>query len=256
MTITCLIIDDEKAAREGLTLLLNDFPEIRIIGHCKNGVEAIDQIQALKPDLILLDIQMPLVNGFEVLASIPKPHPKIIFITAYDEFALKAFEVNAIDYLLKPFSDERFAEAINRAKELIETNKEQHMNDLVQQTRSSLKQPNTLAETNDNRLVIKSDGSIHLVKCEEIIYVEAFDYYVKIHVNNRFYLLRETMKNMESKLPRSSFCRIHKSSIVNLQMVSSLEKQESGDYTVLLKSGNELKVSRSYRASLRSRLGE
>ncbi|MEQ9307077.1 MAG: LytTR family DNA-binding domain-containing protein [Marinoscillum sp.] len=254
--ISCIIVDDEKTAREGLSLLLQDFPEISVIGTCKNGVEAIDQIRAYKPNLLLLDIQMPVINGFEVLASIPQPYPTTIFITAHDEYALKAFEVNAIDYLLKPFSDKRFAEAMERAIQKITTQQNQQLSGLLRHTKSSLQQPTSLTGINEDRLVIRSDGSVHLVNFADIVFIEAFDYYVKIHVADRFYLLRETMKNMEVKLGRGGFCRIHKSYIVNLQKICSVEKQDSGDYLAVLNDGIKLKVSRGYRGGLMDSLSQ
>jgi two-component system, LytTR family, response regulator len=259
MKATCLIIDDEETARRGLAVLLEDFPELQLAGFCANGVEAIDQIRSLRPDLIFLDVQMPGINGFEVLASLPKPWPQVIFITAHDQFALKAFEVNAVDYLLKPFSDERFEEAVRRATKNIEAKRnEQHpLNKLIEHTSASLKGSSSLLQqpANDQRLVIKVDGSIHLIDFRQISHVEAFDYYVKIHVEHRFFLLRETMKKMEERLPSPDFIRIHKSYIVNISFVKALQQLDNHDYEVVLESGPQLKVSRNYKTQLLESLG-
>lgn len=253
MKITCLIVDDEHTAREGLRLLLRDFPQIDLVGTCKNGIEAIDEIQALRPDLVLLDIQMPMVNGFEVLASIPKPHPQIIFITAHDEYAVRAFEIHALDYLLKPFSDERFASAISRATENIRLAKAQNYAHLLKSTNQSSGE--SIAEKAKGRLAVRADGAIHLLPFSEISHVEAYDYYVKIFTKNRFYITRDTMKSMESQLPSSDFIRIHKSYIVNQNQLKSLEKTDQSEYEVVLNSGVRLRVSRSKVTELKTLFG-
>ena len=245
MKITCLIVDDEQSAREGLRALCEDYKEIEVIGICKNGIEAINEIQALKPDLVLLDIQMPKINGFEVLASIPEPRPEVIFITAHDEFAVKAFEVHAIDYLLKPFSDERFLQAVIRAITHIRTSHHSDINDLIQIHRNSPERSPDLRDSDEQRLVIKADGAIHMIQKKDICHVEAFDYYVKIHVSNRFYLIRETMKSLEDRLESGRFMRIHKSYIVNRSYIRSLKRLSNGEHVILLTTNQTLRVSRS-----------
>lgn len=237
MKISCLIVDDEHSAREGLRILLEDYPAIEVVGVCKNGMEAIDEIQALRPDLVLLDIQMPQINGFEVLASISKPRPQIIFITAHDEFAVRAFDINALDYLLKPFTDERFDQAIQKALTNIRLAKTQNLDKL-----SAIGSP---VSPNEPRLTIKVDGVIHRVPFSEICYIEAFDYYVKVHLSAHCHLVRDTMKNMESELKTDQFLRIHKSYIANLNYVSALHKTNSSEYELELRNGDKLKVSRS-----------
>lgn len=257
MKFTCVIIDDEEAARKGLESIVSEMHDLELIGTCANGVEAIDRILADRPDLIFLDVQMPGINGFEVLASLPRPWPAVIFITAHDQFALRAFEVNAVDYLLKPFSDERIAEAVNRAKQSISNKKGNSLHNLVSQTRASLRGPSSVVETGSSggRLVIKADGSIHLLDTEDLIYVEAFDYYVKIHVRDRFFLLRETMKKMEQRLPETVFVRIHKSFIVNISYIKALHRLENNEYEAELINANRLKVSRTFKAQVMQRLG-
>ncbi|MFY0686033.1 MAG: response regulator transcription factor [Cyclobacteriaceae bacterium] len=255
MKAKCLIVDDELTAREGLKMLCDENPQLNVVGICKNGMEAIDEIHALKPDLVLLDVQMPGVNGFEVVANIPEPKPKIIFITAHDQFAIRAFEINAIDYLLKPFSDERFEQAIHKAIELIKLNKSQNLERLIKSTESNALEGSANQDSNDSeRLVIKSDGSVHIIQKAEIKFIEAFDYYVKIHVGNRFYLIRETMKKME-RLLDDRFMRIHKSSIVNRSHIKSINKHSSTECEVVLTTSEKLKVSRSKIAELKGWLG-
>ncbi|MFY0601374.1 MAG: response regulator transcription factor [Cyclobacteriaceae bacterium] len=255
MRLTCIIVDDEVSARLGMKAMLEDFPDLELIGSCANGVDAIDQITSLKPDLIFLDVQMPDINGFEVLSSLQKPWPEVIFATAYDQFALGAFEVNAVDYLLKPFSDERFAEAIARAKEKIKSNSSDKLDKLIKQAKAKGSGSSLIDEKSQERLVIKVDGSVHMINFGDIHYIEAFDYYVKIHVGNRFFLIRETMKKMEGKLPSSSFIRTHKSYITNLSHLVALHKLSNSEYALELKDGTRLKVSRSSRTKLMERLG-
>jgi len=256
--ITCIIVDDEETARRGLAALVSELGDIDLIGVCSNGVEAVDSIQALRPQLVFLDVQMPEISGFEVLSSLKKPWPQVIFTTAHDQFAIKAFDINAVDYLLKPFSDERFEEAVRRAKRKIEESKESAaVRDLIKNGGGHLREGSSLVPESlnqKNRLVIKSDGSIHLIDFFSVRYIEAFDYYIKIHVESRFYLLRESMKAIAEKLPAESFVRIHKSFIVNMACVTSLHKLDNSEYEVELKGGEKLKVSRNFKSELMTRL--
>ena len=240
MKIKCLIVDDELTARQGLSLLCEEHDSLDVIGTCKNGMEAIEEIKALKPDLVLLDVQMPKVNGFEVLASIDDPKPQVIFITAFDEFAIKTFEVNALDYLLKPFSDSRFEQAIERAIERIKSNLPQKLPSSF----SSNSQDHKM-ESDDDRLAVKIDGAIHILNRSQISHVEAFDYYVKIHLREMFFLLRETMKTMETKLDSDQFKRVHKSFIVNKSHVKALENPSKNEHELVLQTGLRIRVSRS-----------
>lgn len=244
MTYSCLIVDDELTARQGLVSLCDENSQLEVIGTCKNGVEAIDRIRTYKPDLILLDVQMPKIDGFEVLTSIPKPWPQVIFITAYDEYAIKAFEINAVDYILKPFSDERFQMAIKRAIEKISSQKKSDFSGFITKQAGNVSSRD-LRDSDEERLIIKSDGNIQLLLKKEIMYVEAFDYYVKIHVEDRFYLIRESMKMMESKLETSHFLRVHKSFIVNREYVQTFARQSNGEYQITLTNDFEVKVSRT-----------
>lgn len=243
MKIKCLIVDDEQVARQGLQLLCEEFQELQIVGLSKDGVEAIDDIQSFLPDLVLLDIQMPKINGFEVLQNISPPLPQIIFITAHDEFAIQAFEVNAIDYLLKPFSDERFEKAIKKAIAHIQARKKQNFSSLVQRVKSKPGIPQ-LRHSDKNRLIVKSDGRIQVISKEDIVQIEAFDYYVKIHIPSRFYLIRETMKNMEDLLVESNFMRVHKSHIVNKNYIKELFKEPGSDFQIITTNQQKVKISR------------
>lgn len=252
MAINCIIIDDENEAREGLSLLLEEDSDIHIQQICSNGLDAIDAINTLKPDLILLDIQMPGANGFEVLSNINEPIPEVIFITAYDQFALKAFEVHALDYLLKPFSDERFYEALEHAKKKVGDQADNRPKAVTQMAEDAVKKQNikeTITATADGRVVVKSDGKIHFIQKSSITWVEAYDYYVKIHSNEKYLLVRETMKNILLKLGKE-FHRIHKSAIVNTSYIKSIDKQSNNEAEIVLSTGQILKVSRSYKTSL------
>lgn len=243
--ITCLLVDDEHVALEGLKFMCSKYDGLEVVGSCRNGVEAIDGIRKLKPDLVLLDIQIPKVNGIEVLTSLDAPLPNVIFITAYDEFAIKAFELNAIDYLLKPFTDERFDQAIHRALEKIQAKTTVDFDPLIKAHGSPSGQGPDIRHLDEQRLVIKVDGKVHFIPKSEIIYFEAYDYYVKIHAHDRFYLIRETMKHLEDQLISDQFMRTHKSYIVNRHYVSAMAKLSAGNYALELIKGHQAKISRS-----------
>jgi two-component system LytT family response regulator len=235
--IRTLIVDDEPLARSNLALLLGEDPEIEIIGECGSGMEAIAEIHKSKPDLLFLDVQMPECDGFDVLEFLGKDVPPVvIFVTAYDQYALRAFEAGALDYLLKPFDNARFELAQARAKERIALG------------RSS--PPRT------ERLVVKDTGQVWFVKLSEIDWIEAADYYACLHVGKRTHLLRRSMSELEQELDAKVFCRVHRSSIVNLDRVQRIELNEDGEHDVLLNTGARLRLSRRYRKELRSRLGE
>jgi two-component system LytT family response regulator len=256
--IKVIIVDDELEAREGLKLLLGKDQEVDIVSICKNGIEAIEALTNFSVDLMFLDIQMPMVDGFEVIRSVPENRlPSIIFTTAYDQFALRAFEVHAIDYLLKPFTDDKFFKSLNRAKEII-SQKDQGkyistMKEIAQEAVSTGDEHVMLYSNQPslNRLIIKESGRVHFLELPKIIWIEAFDYYVKIHVEGRFYLLRESMKKLMEGLPAEMFIRIHKSSIININYLKFIEIIGNGEYMAHMNSGNELKVSRSFKDSVK-----
>jgi two-component system LytT family response regulator len=248
--IRTIIVDDEPIARRNLWALLKGDPEIEIIGQSGSGTQAVKLIKETLPDLLFLDVQMPEVDGFEVLKRIkPERLPAIIFVTAYDQYALKAFEVHALDYLLKPFNDERFALALERAKAQI---KQRNATELSQKLLALLDEHGGGgAEAKETqyltKFLIKSASRVFFVKAEEIDWIEAADYYVQLHTGEKSHLLRETMADLESRLDPKTFLRIHRSTIVNLRRVKEVQMRAGGDYFVVLESGTELKLSRSRR---------
>ncbi len=224
---------------------------------CANGLEAIAAIERHAPDLLFLDIQMPQVNGFEVLNSLaPEQRPAVVFTTAYDAYTLQAFEVHAIDYLLKPFTDERFFRSLNHAKQLIRAQQPSALQSLLQEPQIKTADQSTLIQEENpatkDKLVVKADGRVHFVAYADIIWIEAYDYYVKIHVGDRYFLLRDSLKHLERRLPSEQFVRIHKSSIVNRRYVEALLPQEHGsEFAVVLRNGPTLRSSRSYREGVK-----
>ena len=245
--IRTLIVDDEPIARRNLRALLGGDHEVEIVGECGSGPQAVRLIQANSPDLLFLDVQMPEMDGFEVLKRLdPGQLPAVIFVTAYDQYAIKAFEVQALDYLLKPFNDERFAQALGRAK-----------TQLAQREAAGLKQrllalleteagrPTPAPPIYEEKFLIKSASRVFFVKAEEIDWIEAADYYVCLHVGGQSHLLRETMSEMEAKLAPARFLRIHRSTIVNLSRVRSIQTRAGGEYAVVLEDGTLLRLSRS-----------
>ncbi len=255
-----IIVDDEQEAREGMALLLQQDPSVHVAAICSNGLEALEAVRHHQPDLLLLDIQMPQVNGFEVLNSLDETtRPAVIFVTAYDEYALKAFEVHAVDYLLKPFTDQRFFAALQHARALID--RQHGFNDNHQLTQLlKAQQPQEApriihAPLVNDRLPVKADGNIHLIPLQDLIKVTAYDYYIKLHTGSHTFVVRDSMKNMENTLPASQFVRIHKSAIINIQYLTDMLSAPQGETTVQLKSGEQLRVSRSYKDRLKSMIG-
>ena len=260
--IRTLVVDDEPEAREGICQLLQQDPDIELVGTSKNGLEAIQHIDSRSPQLLFLDIQMPKINGFEVLNSLPGNQvPLVVFVTAFDQYALKAFEIHAIDYLLKPFTDERFFDCLNHAKRAIRQGNETTLQHLLSSYVDSLpvKKESELLPTSplglSDRLVIKSSGKIYFLAHEDIIWIEAQDYCIDIHLADQHYRVRESMKSMEARLPESQFARIHKSSMVNLHHIDRLEPFFNGEYMVFLRNGKKLKLSRGHKDKLWKRLG-
>jgi len=229
-------VDDEPLARSNLAVLLRLDLEIEIVGECGSGAEALAEIRRAKPDLVFLDVQMPECDGFDVLELLGKDlPPAVVFVTAYDQYALRAFEAGALDYLLKPFDNTRFARALGRAKERIAHGS------------------NSLRTV--ERLAVKSAGRICFLKLSEIDWIEAADYYACLQVGTKTHLLRRSLSELERELDRTVFCRIHRSTIVNLDRVRGLLLSEDGEYQVLLEDGARLRLSRRYRKQLQSRLG-
>ena len=255
--IRTLIVDDEPLARRNLRVLLEKDPQIEILDECRNGREAVKAINALSPDLIFLDIQMPELDGFDVLARVgPEQIHAIIFVTAFDQYAWKAFEVHALDYLLKPFDDERFAFALRRAKAQIEA---REIDRVSKRLLALLEERESLADSSAEknyltRLMIKASGRVVLLKVGEIDFIEADGNYAKLHVGRKAHLLREKMHDLEGRLDPAKFVRIHRSIIVNLDRIKELHPHFNGDYIVVLEDGRQLRLSRTRRENLEARL--
>jgi two-component system, LytTR family, response regulator len=253
-----LIIDDEPLARRNIRLLLEKDPQIEILDECRDGREAVKAINALSPDLIFLDIQMPEIDGFDVLARVgPERIQAIIFVTAFDQYALKAFDVHALDYLLKPFDDERFTHALRRAKAQIEA---REIDRLTKRLLALLEERETERKTSIpqkdylTRLMLKVSGRVVLLKVDEVDFIEADGNYAKLHVGRKEHLLREKMNDLEDQLDPAKFVRIHRSTIVNLDRIKEMHPHFNGDYVVVLQDGSKLRLSRSRRENLETKL--
>jgi two-component system, LytTR family, response regulator len=232
--IRTIVVDDEPLARSNVMALLRRDPEVEILGECGSGTEAIATIDRTRPDLVFLDIQMPECTGFDVLEQLgSRLTSEIVFVTAHDIYALQAFEAGALDYLLKPFADERFEVTLRRIKSRMV------LRDLP---------------TPDRRLFIRSVGRISIVHIDDIDWIEAADYYACLHVGAATHLIRKTINELEHELDSSTFCRIHRSSIVNVRRIETLALNEGGEYDVVLQDGHKLRLSRGYRQRLQARL--
>jgi two-component system, LytTR family, response regulator len=246
-----MIVDDEPLARERLASLLSAEQDIEVIGQCRDGEEAVLGIQQHKPDLVFMDVQMPALNGFEVIDAVGSEHmPLVIFVTAYDQHALRAFQVRALDYLLKPFDRERFSEALQRARKQIEREETGDLGRRLLALVKDLRKDQPRAE----RLVVKSGGRLFFLRADEIDWIEAAGNYVRLHVGNTSHLLRETMNAIEGRLDPEKFFRIHRSRIVNMERIQELQPWLNGEYSVLLRTGTRLTLSRGYREKLQDRL--
>jgi two-component system LytT family response regulator len=247
-----LIADDEPLARERLKMLLVGQEGFEVIGECHDGPSTIDAIRRSKPDLVFLDVQMPGANGFDVVSALGEEElPLFVFVTAFDTYALKAFDVHALDYLLKPFDRDRFLQALARARQQLEGPSNSDLRSrLLALVRDLEPAPQRL-----ERFVIKSGGRVFFVRADEIDWIEAAGNYVKLHVGAETHLLRETMNAVEAQLPRETFYRIHRCHIVNIERVKELQPWFNGEYVVFLRTGARLTLSRGYREKLQDRIG-
>jgi two-component system LytT family response regulator len=233
LVIRAVIVDDEPLARSNLRILLQRHPQIKIVGEPGSGLEALADIRRTKPDLVFLDVQMPECDGFDVLEMLGgDAPPAVIFATAYDQYALRAFEAGALDYLLKPFDDTRFERALSRA------------NDKIHHHQS--------ASPKLARLIVKAAGQILFLQLTDIDWIEAADYYACLHIGSKTHLLRRSMAELEQDLDPNLFFRIHRSVIVNLARVSAIQSNRAGEYEVLLLNGTTLPISRKYRRQFRA----
>jgi two-component system, LytTR family, response regulator len=244
MNIRALIVDDEPLARQGVRLLLQEESGIEVIGECANGAEALDVIQREKPDLMFLDIQMPTMNGFALLAALPAYlMPVVVFVTAYDQHALKAFEVSATDYLLKPLKPARFREAVQRARQKCQSRATGAMNE---QLKALLEAANP-QPAYPSHVSVKNGERTAFVKVNDLDYVEAAANYVILHAGVQNHILRETLTNLESRLSPRTFLRVHRSVIVNLERVIGVKPAPRGEHLVVLRNGKELPLTRGVR---------
>ena len=250
MVIRAVIVDDEPLARKRIYDLLRKDSEIEVVGECGSGNAAIELIEREKPALLFLDVQMPEANGLDVLEAAQGTVPAVIFVTAYDKYALLAFDAQAVDYLLKPFNEARFQQALERAKERIgKTNSAQVNADL-----KSLLKDAQGGKKPAERLVIKSGGRVLFLKAAEIDYIEAAGNYLNLCVGKETHLIRETMQSLEARLDPERFLRIHRSTIVNLERIKELQPWFGGEYVVILHDGRKLTLSRTYRARVQQLL--
>ena len=231
-----LVVDDEELARRNVTVLLRNDPDVESIVECESGAEAIETIRRWQPDLVFLDVQMPECDGFDVLELLGTDVPRIvIFVTAYDEYALRAFEAGALDYLMKPFDDARFRRALHRAKE-------------------RLGHRGTVETSQPKRLAVKTPGRLLFVNVADVDWVEAANYYACLHVGKETHIIRRTLAELEGDLGEEAFIRIHRSIIVNVDRIQGLELQSGGEYEVVLKSKVRLRLSRRFRKRLQDRM--
>jgi len=241
-----LIVDDEPLARAGMRLLLEEEKAISSIAEARNGAEAVEAIRAARPDLLLLDVQMPEMDGFGVLKELGAEHmPPVIFVTAHDKYAIQAFEVNAIDYLLKPVTRERFQQALARVRERLNTQgvDNRHVMSLLQQLSAP---PKHLA-----RVALRAAGKISFVAIEDVLYVQAAENYVQLHLKTARHLLHVPIATLEASLDPEMFLRIHRSLIVNVRHIQELETGPHGEYIVVLKGGARLQSSRSFHEKIK-----
>lgn len=232
LPVRALIVDDEPLARSNIAVLLAKDTDILVVGQCGSVEDALAAIPVLKPDLVFLDIEMPESDGFDLLERIGQsPNFAIVFVTAHNQFALRAFEVGALDYLLKPFNDERFQRVVERVKE-------------------RLRVPGEAL-----RFIIKNGNTLNVVKFSEVDWIEASDYYSTLHVGQKTHMLRRSLADLETLLTPHGFCRIHRSAIVNLDRIRALEIREDGEYEIVLQDSERLRMSRRYRKTILERLG-
>ncbi len=250
--IRALIVDDEVLARRRVRNLLGSDTDVEIVSECVNGREAIIAMETQNPNLVFLDVQMPQINGFDVLEAVGKEQmPLVIFVTAYDKYAMRAFDVHAVDYLLKPFSISRFREAVQHAKNRLQSESKDEITRRIFALLNELKNKASYLE----RLTVKTNDCVLLIKVADIDWIEAQDKYVRLHVGRESHLLRESISNLETRLDPKKFLRIHRSHIINIDRIQKLETWFHNEYKVVLRDGTKLIMSRSQRKRLGEILG-
>jgi two-component system LytT family response regulator len=255
--IRTIIADDEELARRGLRALTRRCEDLQLVCECRNGQETVDAIYRHRPDLVFLDVQMPGKTGFDVISAIADAQrPHVVFVTAYDQFALRAFEVHALHYLLKPVNEERFDAAVARVREAMSHTTDNVIAQRLREVAADLQgvsSPSTASAV--DRLPVKANGRIIVIRLADIDWIEADGDYVSVHVGDKTWLMRETIAAVELRLALSGFVRIHRSALVNAERVKELRPRDKGEYTVVLDDGTELKLTRSYRASVERLIG-
>ncbi|PTY00072.1 LytTR family DNA-binding domain-containing protein [Opitutus sp. ER46] len=256
--VRAVIIDDEPMARRGVHLLLERDAGVEIVGEAADGVAGLELLQRVQPELAFVDVQMPAGNGFDMLRRLaPEGLPVVVFITAYDEYALQAFDVQAVDYLLKPYDDERFARALERAKEAVRRRRQDDWSEGLAELRQLLqhvREGKPGGTEAPERILVKTSGEIVLLKPDEVDWIEAEGDYVKFHVGGHAHMMRETMARLEARLNPKHFVRIHRSTIVNIERIRKLSPSFAGDYVVILQDGTRLRLSRGFHERLASLL--
>ena len=248
-----IIADDERLARKKLHILLESEPEVQVVAECEDGRQTISAIHAHLPDLLLLDIQMPDLDGFQVLNEVPPGEmPVVIFTSAYDQYAIRAFEAHALDYLLKPFDQERLHHSIERACSEVRKSGDREITHRIMDLLSRVRSETRSGPEPEGRLVIRAKGRVIFLNLDEIDWVEAAANYVRLNVGKEAYFFRETISRIAERLNPNLFIRIHRSTIVNVRKIKELIPVNSGEYIVILKTGKELSCSRGYRAGLQS----
>ena len=251
--IRTLIIDDVQLARERLKRCLADEPEIEIVGECDNGTRAVESIRALSPDLIFLDVQMPALDGFGVLDALRGERvPAVIFVTAYNEYAIQAFDVNALDYLLKPVDCTRLSKAVSRARAQLMQSSGDDLDTRFRAMLEDLKASSKFVK----RLTIKLTGHTILLPTDEIDWIESYGNYLKVHAGRESHLIRGTMQSLEAKLDPETFVRVHRSAIVNIEKIKQIYPRSNGDQDLVLQNGQQLMLSRNYRDRFFTALGD
>lgn len=246
-----VIVDDEPPARQLLEDAAGSLPWIRVVETCADGVEAIDAIRRLEPDVALLDVQMPEVDGFDVIESLePERIPEVVFVTAHEEYTLRAFEVHALDYVLKPVDTGRLAEALKHARARVAAGSNAALDERIAGLLAELKERDRPGQTYARRLTVRGDDRIHFVSLEDVDWIETAGNYVRLHVASETHLIRTSLKRLLQRLDPARFVRIHRSAVVNLDRVRRVEPWFSGDYLALLETGDKLRISRTYRDRL------
>jgi two-component system LytT family response regulator len=262
--LTAMIADDELPARRRIAELLRRHPHVRVLGQCATGPATLEAVRALSPDVLFLDVQMPGLNGFQVLEALrPEERPVVIFSTAYDEYALAAFEVHAVDYLLKPYADERFDEALRRAERAFRTERLHEWHDRLRGLLDEVAAGTVARAAGDaavpgdllDRFAVRRGDRLALLDAAEVDWIEAARDYVRLHVGSESHVVRATMDELERRLDPGRFLRIHRSTIVQVRRVSELYPDLHGDYVIVLEGGGRLRVSRRYRDAALTRLG-